>query len=66
MGVGGGVDNDALGRTPCRLDPVDQSTFMIGLMKRDGKTENGRSGVARGLNIGKGFATIDLRLARAE
>src|ERR1700730_10563652 len=66
MGECGGIDHDAGCNSSRLVNPVDDLVFTIRLVKAKLKSELFGKLPAIGLDVGKGFVTVDVRLALAQ
>jgi hypothetical protein len=65
MAETGGIDDDP-SRLPRLLNPVDHLVLTVGLAEFEGKAVAGGDLAARGLDVGQGLGSIDVRLALAQ
>src|SRR4051812_32043672 len=66
MGECGGVYYDAARSFPRLVNPVDDLVFAVRLVKADFKSKLAGDLATVGLDIGKSFVTIDVRLPLAQ
>jgi hypothetical protein len=59
------IDDDS-SRLPRLLDPVDHLVLAVGLAEFEGKAMTRGDLAARGLNVGQGLGTVDVRFALAQ
>src|SRR3954464_4590851 len=62
----GGIDHDAGRNFSCLVDPVDDLVFAVRLVKAKFKSVLAGDLAAIGLDIGKRFVAVDVRLAFAK
>ena len=66
VGVGAGIEDDAVLGTAGGVDRIDQRAFVVALREIKRHAERFGMGAAHRLDVGDGGAAIDLGLAQAE